>query len=252
MTRVSSIDIFRISRKIEETTSKLQDLEGISQMDFASLGVEDILDELLNVLEESDVPENKYESISSLKGSDVSSVYEVSAKLSEFETEFKKELEKSASVTLWESGNMTNEGILDSRDDVKDKLGDSAYRDYRIATQCLVDNYPTAAGFMYFRSLESMTNELHKLETGNEADKKTFGAVIDMLHEYYDELTDDKENRTEELTSIESDLYHLKEYRNRVAHPEEHLSREEAEVIHNRVTEAIKHTHDRISELQSK
>lgn len=87
------------------------------------------------------------------------------------------------------------------------------------ATRCLLFNNFTSAEFMALRTVESLLRRWYEKHTGNVIDDATFGQVLNRLDKEFPEPT-----RPREI----SPLYHLKERRNAVAHPEIISSEEEA------------------------
>jgi hypothetical protein len=91
------------------------------------------------------------------------------------------------------------------------------------AVRSLLYGLPTAAGFYLIRLCERSLRDLYIRETGNELGRKTWGAILDELADYY---KDKQRPRIFDLIS------YLKTLRDKIAHPEKILSQKDAEELY--------------------
>jgi len=95
----------------------------------------------------------------------------------------------------------------------------------------LIYGSPTAAGLLFMRLCERATKELYKKVAGTDPTGMTWGQVLDNLERHY------TEGNNAEILSL---LRYLKEWRNKLAHPEKLLTQEEAEDLYVMAMRALK------------
>jgi len=95
----------------------------------------------------------------------------------------------------------------------------------------LIYGSPTAAGLLFMRLCERATKELYKKVVGTDPAGMTWGQVLDDLERHYTRSND------AEILNL---LRYLKEWRNKLAHPEKLLAQEEAEDLYVMAMHALK------------
>jgi len=95
----------------------------------------------------------------------------------------------------------------------------------------LIYGSPTAAGLLFMHLCERATKELYKKVVGTDPAGMTWGQVLDDLERHYAKSND------AEILNL---LRYLKEWRNKLAHPEKLLAQEEAEDLYVMAMRALK------------
>lgn len=120
------------------------------------------------------------------------------------------------------------------------KADENRIKDFREGCNALIYGLPTAAGFYFMRLCERALRELFKKIHG-ETSKKTWGEILDMLEQYY------KDRQRPEILHI---LSYLRNIRNKIMHPDQFLTQEEAETLYVYTMDVIRRLKELLGELE--
>jgi hypothetical protein len=103
--------------------------------------------------------------------------------------------------------------------------------EFKEGCKALIYGLPTAAGFHFVRLCERALRELYRKETGKDVEKKTWGAILDELEDYY---------KGKEKPEVLNLISYLKKMRDQIAHPEKFLTQQDAEALYMYTLDIIK------------
>lgn len=138
-----------------------------------------------------------------------------------------RELKNEKRIPAAEAGLLDIDGLIETPEklfpgQVWDWLDDRPQSDLKEACKTLAVDCPTASVMLSLRAVEHCLTEWYE-EENEELERAAWGSVLDLLMEEYAE--EEKKNDTvltqlSDLPPVLTTLYHLKEKRNEVSHPE--------------------------------
>lgn len=169
-----------------------------------------------------------------------------------------QDLQREKRIPVSQTGLLDVDRLVDSPESLFSRpvwewLDDRPKSDIQEACRTIVINCPTSSVMLSLRAVEHCLREWY--EQGNqELDEAAWGQVLDRLMEEY--AQEEKKNDTvltqlSDLPPVLSTLYHLKEKRNEVNHPEKSPNEQEARrtlmIVASTITEIFEEIRDEIA-----
>lgn len=169
-----------------------------------------------------------------------------------------QDLQRKKRIPVSQTGLLDVDRLVDSPESlfsgpVWDWLDERPKSDIREACRTIVIGCPTSSVMLSLRAVEHCLREWY--EQGNQQlDEAAWGQVLDRLMEEY--VEEEKKNDTvltqlSDLPPVLSTLYHLKEKRNEVNHPEKSPNEQEARrtlmIVASTITEIFEEIRDEIA-----
>lgn len=169
-----------------------------------------------------------------------------------------QDLRRERRIPVSQTGLLDVDRLVDSpeglfSEPVWDWLDERPKSDIREACRTIVIGCPTSSVMLSLRAVEHCLREWYE-EGNQELDEAAWGQVLDKLMEEY--VEEEKKNDTvltqlSDLPPVLSTLYHLKEKRNEVNHPEKSPDAQEARrtlmIVASTITEIFEEIRDEVA-----